>query len=403
MEGDYTPLAEEASVSLTPTQFNQMAAAVLATQRLEDTLTRLQAEVDALRFLHPTPSASPAPAIQPPTRSGPKVNSPEPFNGDRLELETYLCRCEHVFLAQPQNFRSETQKVLYASTYLKGNAYSWFKPLLQRYSKALTGTEGTTIPDEFSSWQTFSDSLTQMYGDPVLVKSKTRELNALKQTTSVSAYASEFRRLQAYVHWNDQAFFDRFYDGLRDNVKDGLVHENPSPIALDSLIASALRIDTRIFERILERKSHPPTPSTQRQAPMLARPWPATSRGGTAAPLPLLPRNLVPRPTPAPPIADAATPMELDSQRFPILTPEQKEARKRHRIQQGLCLYCGSATHRISECPSCPPPRTQRVVSSLDTSRHPMAFEYVPVSPDLSVADSTNYQTQQSTNGDAHE
>src|SRR5438477_12388266 len=94
-----------------------------------------------------------------------------------------------------------------------------------------------------------------MYGDPDIVKSKTCEINALCQTSSVSVYASKFRRLQAYITWNDQALFDRFYDGLRDNVKDGLVHENPRPILLETLISAALRIDAHIYERILERKS----------------------------------------------------------------------------------------------------------------------------------------------------
>src|SRR5438034_3641016 len=97
-----------------------------------------------------------------------------------------------------------------------------------------------------------------MYGDPDIVKSKSREINPLYQPSSLSAYASEFRRLQAYITWNDQALFDRFYEGLRENVKDGLVYENPEnphPTLLEDLISAALRIDGRIYERILERKS----------------------------------------------------------------------------------------------------------------------------------------------------
>src|SRR6266496_5958294 len=94
-----------------------------------------------------------------------------------------------------------------------------------------------------------------MYRDLDIVKSITQEINALGQTSSVSAYASEFRRLQAYIAWNDQALFDRFYNGLRDNVKDGLVHENPRPALLETLISAALHIDARIYERILERKA----------------------------------------------------------------------------------------------------------------------------------------------------
>lgn len=59
-----------------------------------------------------------------------------------------------------------------------------------------------------------------MYEDPNIVKSKTRKINDLYPTSSVSANTSAFRRLQACISWNDEALFDRFYPGVRDNVND---------------------------------------------------------------------------------------------------------------------------------------------------------------------------------------
>ena len=124
------------------------------------------------------------------------VLQPDPFTGDRLELDTYLIHCQHVFLTQPSLFSTKQYKVLYAASCLKGNAYSWVKPLIQEYAK------GTLVPIKFTSFQKYSDLLTQMYRDHI-IKSKTREINALYQTSSVSAYALEFRGLQAYITWND--------------------------------------------------------------------------------------------------------------------------------------------------------------------------------------------------------
>ena len=94
-----------------------------------------------------------------------------------------------------------------------------------------------------------------MYGDLDIIKSIIQEINALGQTSSVSAYASKFHCLQAYISWNDQALLNRFYNSLHDNVKDGLVHENPHPILLETLILAAHHIDTHIYECILERKA----------------------------------------------------------------------------------------------------------------------------------------------------
>src|SRR5436190_16589132 len=251
MENDLS--AEELStpVTITRGELNQLSHAFNNYQAMAEQVQSLATQIAQLRLLTATPASTPeSSTIRTATLSQvPKVLQPDPFTGDRLELDTYLTHCQHVFLTQPSLFLTEQHKVLYAASYLKDNAYSWIKPLVQEYAK------GVSVPIEFTSFQKYSESLTRMYGDPDIVKSITREMNALCQTSSVSAYASEFRRLQAYIAWNDQALFDRFYNGLRDNVKDGLVHENPRPVLLETLMAAALRIDARIYERILERKA----------------------------------------------------------------------------------------------------------------------------------------------------
>src|SRR5437762_6679828 len=188
-----------------------------------------------------------------------------------------------------------------------------------------------------------------MYGDPDIVKSKTRKINALYQTSSVSTYASEFRRLQASITWNDQALFDRFYEGLRENVKDGLVHENPRPTLLEDLISATLRIDGRIYERILERKSASARQgSTSRQSTVL--------RPTTSALPPTLHQSVPPTRTNA---HDASTPMELDQQRAP-LSPEEKQRRVEFRKLNNLCLWCGSALHNLTDCLTAPKPGDPR-------------------------------------------
>ena len=94
-----------------------------------------------------------------------------------------------------------------------------------------------------------------MFGDSDLAKTKTRNLRTLRQTTSVTVYASEFQRLRAFISWNDQAFYDQFYDGLQENVKDGLANVEIKPMMLEELIQKAQEIDNRIVKRISEKKS----------------------------------------------------------------------------------------------------------------------------------------------------
>jgi len=374
-----------APVTITKGQLAQLSLAFNNCQAMAEQVQSLATEIARLRLLSVTPATTPEPRTQLPSQV-PKVLQPDPFTGDRLELDTYLTRCQHVFLTQPSLFLTEQHKVLYTASYLKGNAYSWMKPLVQEYAK------GLSVPIEFTSFQKYSESLTRMYGDPDIVKSKTREINALCQISSVSAYASEFRRIQAYIAWNDQALFDRFYEGLRDNVKDGLVHENPRPALLETLISAALRIDARIYERILERK----TTANSRQG-TTPRPTAATKPTTSHAPAPVMPQYTSPFPRPT--AHDTTTPMELDHQRTP-LTPEERQRRVEFRKLHDLCLWCGSHLHKLVECPTAPKPGDPRY-------REPRARAPPPLVPQRTfnfVTDSTNGSiAPESTNGDALE
>ena len=239
----------------------QAASAQLLARQLEELRQRLDA-------LTPTPTPTPAPRPDPedsPAKSY-KANPPAPFSGDREQIETFLSRCRHVFLVSPRSFAKETQKVLYASTYLEGVAYSWFKPILRAYEASLRPGSQTPAPPEFTSFETFENSLTVMYGDPDLVKSMIRALKALQQTTTVAAYASEFRRISPYTGWTDDVLMGFFYDGLRGNVKDCLTGDPTVPKFLDDLIALALKWDNRIIERLIEKRALQANTGTARHA-----------------------------------------------------------------------------------------------------------------------------------------
>ena len=59
----------------------------------------------------------------------------------------------------------------------------------------------------------------------------------------------------AFISWNDQAFYDQFYDGLQENVKDGLANVEIWATTLEELIQKAQKIDNCITECISEKKS----------------------------------------------------------------------------------------------------------------------------------------------------
>jgi hypothetical protein len=326
-----------ATITITAAHFEALNQVLTLNQTLMQELTSMRAELASIRNLVPiTPTVSPAPdALRPPTRTR-KAKDPDPFTGEnRANLETFLSQCRLVFLANPESFTTEAAKIFFAGSHLRQVAYSWFEPLLRNHEARLQNPSLNPPVSELDSFTTFATALTAMFGDPDLEKTKIRELQNLRQASTVNHYASEFQRLKAYVRWNDNALYHQFYSGLRDNVKDGLSYIEQKPNTLDELIRKAQMVDQRIVERIQERKStHPGTPT--RKNPVVI-PSPVKA----APPL---------APTPVS-HSDGSTPMDLDSgspRQTPLrLSPQERE----RRFSNHLCIFCGASDHFKAQCP----------------------------------------------------
>ena len=301
-----------------------------------------------------------------PASTEPKIADPEPFGGERAALHNFLSKCRLKFAGQPSRFNKEEKKIFYAGALLKGVAYSWFQPLLTRLQ------EGNPVP-EFATFQTFANALTRMYGDPNLEATSERLLNKLKQTGSAAWYLAEFQRLSQYIKWNDSALYNRFYEGLTDDIKDEIAKYG-RPKTLVDLQNFATSLDGRMYDRYLEKRdaaSSAPVPTrrlpttTAARNPAFLRPttnmqYPNTTPAHTPPrPRPFnqmparFPPSLAVRPptTPAAPAGDGSTPMELD-----MATGAWKltAAEKTRRKQLNLCPYCGEPGHNVFNCPNRP-------------------------------------------------
>lgn len=82
-----------------------------------------------------------------------KISDPEPFHGSKEKLSNFLAQCQLKFLNHPQ-FREDLPKILYAISFLKGQAFSWIEPQLQ---------EGQP---NFQNWNEFRKALEASFGDP---------------------------------------------------------------------------------------------------------------------------------------------------------------------------------------------------------------------------------------------
>lgn len=186
--------------------------------------------------------------------SKPKIATPEKFDGSHSDLWTFLTSVE--LFCEYHETPTDQEKILVTSTYMKGKAARWMQPYVKDFLKdaQAKGTKDET-KELFDSWDNFKKELGRIFGEIDEKKQAERAITRLRQTKSVSSYTAEFKQLQARIDWNDASLRTAFEAGLKENVKDGLVHHD-EPETLHDLIELATRIDHRLWERSEQRKKH---------------------------------------------------------------------------------------------------------------------------------------------------
>ncbi|KAH7551973.1 reverse transcriptase [Bipolaris maydis] len=188
----------------------------------------------------------------------PKMATPDKYDGNREGLRTFLTNIE--LYCGYNDVPNDEEKILMANTHMKGKAASWMQPYVEDF---LTDIDNKGTKDEtrtlFSSWANFKEELGRIFGEVDAESQAEKAISRLKQTRAVSAYTAEFKQLQARINWDDSALRTVYEAGLKENIKDELVHYD-KPKDLYSLIELATRIDTRLWERKEAQRGYRPGP-----------------------------------------------------------------------------------------------------------------------------------------------
>lgn len=253
----------------------------------------------------------------------PRLSNPEFFNGSRSETKKFLTQVNLVIRGNPSRFPSESSKIIFAVSYMRGAAFTWIQPHLDNFTAGIT--------DSFTS---FCEALFTQFGEKNEKSQAERLFYELKQNNSVSLYATEFSRLSTQLGWNEAALCAHFYRGLKPNIKDQLALID-RPTELQRLMELSIKLDNRLYERYVERKLD----NVQHIK---------TSHAKTEY-IPHQPRY-----------DNKVTPMEIDSlsqnyvskrdqnqDQYTILSSDEKERRRKN----NLCLYCGKVNHSVNNCP----------------------------------------------------
>ena len=269
-----------------------------------------------------------------------KLSVPETFDGNTAsKLRPFLGSLKLHFETQPKVFNSEIKKVNFAISYLRGTP---LQEVLPEINKPI---------EQRAAWLATFDALVihlvKNYGRVDERTAALQQLNKLEQKSSAAKYWVEFNSISHLTGWDDVALKDKFYKGLKTEVKDGMVF-HPAPLNLAALKDLAILLDNRLFERKQEKSDgngigNIKSKDNNRSSNNFNNNFNKRKDNSSQDTV----KYVSPPTDPNNTSSTYPKPMDLDALkvRYKPLTQEQKDQRRK----LGLCLYCGGK-HTLEEC-----------------------------------------------------
>ena len=166
-------------------------------------------------------------------------NKPEVFDGKRdfLAVSTWLYKMEQ-YLHLMEVFAkgvtmTEENRVVYASTFLSGNAAIWW----------YTQVKANCAP---STWDTFKAALRKEFIPEDHVRRARDKFRRLRQLSSVAQYLAEFRNLCLVIpDFHQSEKLDKFISGLKYSVRVEVLKSNLE--TFEDAAKVALRVDSVLW------------------------------------------------------------------------------------------------------------------------------------------------------------
>ena len=142
----------------------------------------------------------------------------------------------------------DTRKTLFAVGYLRGKAQQWMKPYIRRHMD-----HNEDLDQMFWYFCSFKEAIRRVFGISNKEPAAERAVQYLTQKTSAAEYAARFQEQANLTEWDDAALITMFCQGLKENVKDKLMQTGAQVDDLQTLIARAIDLDDKLYERNMEK------------------------------------------------------------------------------------------------------------------------------------------------------
>ncbi|CAD6947729.1 unnamed protein product, partial [Tilletia caries] len=126
-------------------------------------------------------------------------------------------------------------------------------PMIVQSHLAFDFDQYPPVIDPLTTWEGFTSHFKSHFGDPNARATAEHTLETLRQVTSVAEYASKYQTHCYELDDTEQCRANGFYKHLKPGVKDEIMRLG-KPDNLPAMISMAIDIDTRVMERVSERK-----------------------------------------------------------------------------------------------------------------------------------------------------
>lgn len=186
------------------------------------------------------------------TTKPPKIKDLITFEPSKQKLRGWLTAADN--FVYNQKIEGEENKVRVISSYLRGQAWDWFEPILNEANNLSKTSWEERTAKIMGSYKEFKRALGKVFGEFDERKSAAEKLARLKQTTSVTAYITEFQTIMSSLDWDDEAKEDKYVEGLKQEVRAGLIYYAKEAEDLDELFERTQRIDRELQKN--KKESH---------------------------------------------------------------------------------------------------------------------------------------------------
>ena len=186
------------------------------------------------------------------------------YKKNRDFLKSWLTQMHVYFTLHLNQFSSEAFKILFATFYLREATLDWMQLRVKNYLNNSKSDRKEEISQIFHSFSNMIVVIKKTFEDNDEDKMIEKKLLILRQQKSITIYTAQFKTLIYKTDWEDSVLKAHFYKEFSDRVKNAMMIIEQSKTLTDT-IKLATKINTRQYERYIDKQTHNKTEFVKKQ------------------------------------------------------------------------------------------------------------------------------------------